>query len=124
MQEKPFSQRVKLTNLFNTTRKLLEEDKPIPARAKSEQKDNRCEHDKAWKPSKPLATGVIKMTLAKFPEHMPNPEKALTRKRPVEGEPEPKPSFRLTYRRKTAPCQSVCTNLRNLKISFPSIFRK
>jgi len=71
----------------------------------------------------PARSGVF-CTLAKFPEFMPNPPKEVTRKKEVEGEPEAKPSFKMTHKRKTVATASVATNYRNLKASFPSVFRK
>jgi len=71
----------------------------------------------------PPRSGVY-CSLAKFPVFMANPPKELTRKKPVEGEAEAKPSFKMTHRRKTVPTASIATNFRNIKASFPSAFRK
>jgi len=114
LQEKPFTSRVKLTHFFNSSKNVFGEDTPFHARSKSEAtKLNLAEHERAWRPSMPPRSGAF-CTLAKFPEFKPDPPKEVTRKRPVEGE-EPRPSFKLTYRKKTAPCSSIATNTRNVK---------
>lgn len=53
---------------------------------------------------------------------MENPLKFVTRKIKLEGEELP-PSWKTTTRWKGKPSPSVVTNLKNLKSSFPSIFR-
>jgi len=85
--------------------------------------DKHAEHERAWRPSMPPRSGVY-CSLAKFPPFMPNPPKELHRKKTVEGEPEAPPPFKMTHKRKTVPTASVATNFRNLKASYPSIFRK
>ena len=80
------------------------------------------EHDKPFRPSNPGKKGYNK-TLAKFPEYKEDPKKALERKRPVEGE-EDKPKFKPTHIFKTRPSPSVATNMRNMKNSFPSVFKR
>lgn len=79
-------------------------------------------HDKAFKPSNPPKLGYNK-TLARFPPYKEDPKKPLTRRVPVEGE-EDKPKFKPTYNAKSRPTPSVATNLRNMKSSFPSLFRR
>ena len=91
--------------------------------ASGDKKGKYAEHERAWRPSMPPRSGVY-CSLAKFPEFMPNPPRELTRKKEVEGEPEAKPSFKMSHKRKTVPTTSVATNFRNLKASFPSVFRK
>lgn len=124
MQEKPFSQKVRLQPTFNKPAAVYGEDVPIKARpASSKVKGNHFEHERAWRPSKPPRSGIY-CTLAKHPEFMPNPPKQLTRVKPVEGDSLPPPPFKPSYSRKTIPSASVATNFRNLKASYPSIFRK
>ena len=72
----------------------------------------------------PIRTGQANCTLGSFPNYKENPPKALTRKRPVEGEEDDGPKFKLTHHYKTRPTPSVVTNMRNLKASFPSVFRR
>lgn len=72
----------------------------------------------------PPRSGQVKMTLEAFPEYKENPPKEITRRRVAEDEPEAPPGFRMTHRVKTRPTQSVVCNLRNLKASYPSAFRK
>jgi hypothetical protein len=82
-------------------------------------------HDgKNFRPSNPGKNGHNKC-LGKFPEYKENPLKFITRKKPVEGEEEAeiKP-FKKTHNVKSRPTPSIQTNLRNLKASFPSVFRK
>ena len=54
---------------------------------------------------------------------MENPLKFTERKKPVEGE-ESGPAFKSATNFKSRPTPSVATNIRNLKSSFPSVFRK
>ena len=82
-----------------------------------------AEHERAWRPSKPPRSGVY-CTLSKHPEFMPNPPTELKRVKPLEGEPEKPPAFKPSYNRKTTPAASIVCNIRNLKSSYPSIFRK
>ena len=76
----------------------------------------------AFKPAKPARSGVS-CTFENFPKYMENPVTQTTRKRVVEGEESPK-AFRSPTHFRSRPTPSVATNLRNLKSSFPSIFRK
>ena len=82
-------------------------------------------HDgKQFYPSKPGKVGYNKC-LAPFPEYKENPLKFVTRKKAVEGEePEEMKPFKKTHNGKSRPSPSIQTNLRNLKASFPSVFRK
>ena len=122
LQEKPFSQQAKRTHMFNTSRKILEENPPIPARLKKQPSAPAMVHDKPFKPSNPPKKGYNK-SLAKFPTYIPDPKKALERRRPVEGE-EDKPKFKPSHNVKSRPTPSVSTNMRNLKTAFPSVFRR
>lgn len=122
VQEKPFSQQVKRTHYFNTHRKVLEEDIPIPERPAVKKRAPLIEHDKAFKPSHPPRTGYNK-TLAKFPDYQPDPKKPIERKMPVEGEDDKK-AFKPSYNGKSRPTPSVACNMRNIKTAFPSVFRR
>lgn len=57
MQEKPFSQKVKQTQLFNSHKAVIGEDRPIPARQPRNKTPPLMEHDKAFKPSNPGKKG-------------------------------------------------------------------
>lgn len=121
VQELPFRQRVGKLDYFNSHKKVLEEDVPIPP--KKEKAKPTVEDDRPpFKPSHPPKTGYNK-SIAKFPQYLPDPPKQLKRKMPVEGVEEP-PKFKMTHNAKSRPTPSVATNLRNLKSSFPSVFRK
>ena len=80
------------------------------------------EHDRNFFPSHPSKVGYNK-SIGKFPTYMEDPPKQLKRKIPVEGVDDI-PKFKPTtnYQSKYQP--SVATNLRNLKASFPSVFKK
>ena len=78
------------------------------------------EHDKPFKPSHPPRVGYNK-TLDRFPAYMEDPKKPLERKM---EEDDDKKKFRPTHNIKSRPCPSVTTNLRNLKASFPSVFKR
>ena len=96
---------------------------PLPHRPPKVYKPHTAEHERAFRPAKPARTGYD-CTISKFPQYLPNPAKPITRKQPVEGEPEAPPAFKMTHRYKSRPSASVATNIRNLKASFPSAFRR
>lgn len=133
VQEKPFSQKAKHTDMFNSFRQVYEENPKIPARKMPEpvvelNKDGEPKeplHDKPFKPSQPSKKGIIKGTLERFPAYLPNPPVELKRKVLAEGEEEDSaPGFKVTYRFKSRPTPSVATNYRNLKASYPSAFAR
>ena len=95
MQDKPFSQRAKKTDSFNTHKQILEENPAIPHRAPKPKTAPLIEHDKAFKPANPSKRGYNK-TIAPFPYYLEDPKKPLTRKMPVEGEEE-KAKFKPTH---------------------------
>ena len=113
---------VKKTHVFNSNKNLLAENPPIPHRAPKPKTAPLIEHDKPFKPSNPPKRGYNK-TLAKFPAYKEDPKKPITRRVPVEGE-EDKPKFKPSYNTKSRPTPSVATNMRNMKASFPSVFRR
>ena len=78
------------------------------------------EHDKPFKPSHPPKRGYNK-SLAPFPTYIPDPKKGIERRRDEEDE---KPKFKPTHNTKGRPTPSVACNMRNLKASFPSVFRR
>jgi len=121
-QEKPFSQRAKVWGGFNTTKEVIGEDISIPHRPAKPKPTPPMEQEVNWKPAKPPRDGYS-CTFEKFPKYMENPLKFTERRRPVEGE-EAAPAFKQATNYKSRPSPSVATNLRNLKSSFPSVFRK
>ena len=120
MQEKPFSQKVRRTELFNTNKATIGEDRPYPAREPRKKTPPLMEHDKPFKPSNPPKIGYNK-SLSPFPKYMEDPFKHVTRRMEEEDE---KPKFKPTHNSKTRPSPSVQTNMRNLKASFPSVFKR
>ena len=78
------------------------------------------EHDKPFKPSNPAKIGYNKC-LGKFPEYIEDPKKPIERKMEEE---EDKAKFKPTHNSKSRPTPSVQTNMRNLKASFPSVFKR
>jgi hypothetical protein len=130
VQEKPFSQKAKHTDMFNSFRQVYEENPMIPARKvavvpelpEGAEKPEAL-HDKPFRPSNPSRKGAIKGTLEKFPAYLPDPPVEKKRKIIVEGsEEDTMVGFKATYRNKTRPTPSVATNFRNLKASYPSAF--
>jgi len=92
-----------------------------PKQAKPEPKPP-MEQEAPWKPCKPARSGNS-CTFDKFPQYIPDPLKFTERKKAVEGEDDRKP-FVNTKKEMTRPTPSIATNVRNLKASFPSVFRK
>lgn len=101
---------------------MIGEDVPLPAKVPKPEPKPAVEHDAKWKPSKPPRRGHS-CTFEKFPEYVANPLKFTERKQPVEGADDRKP-FVNTKKEMTRPTPSVVTNMRNLKSSFPSVFRR
>lgn len=121
-QEKPFSQKVRQIGNFNSAKAVFGEDPQIPARApKSEMKPPMVQ-ELAFKPAKPARSGHS-CTFEKFPVYMENPLKFTQRKQVVEGEEHP-PAFKSATLFKSRPTPSVVCNIRNLKSSFPSVFKR
>ena len=122
VQEKPFSQKAKHTDTFNSFRQVYEENPMIPARKvavvpvleEGAEKPDEL-HDKPFRPSHPSKKGAIKGVLEKFPAYLPDPPVEKKRKVIVEGEDDSIVGFKATYRNKTRPTPSVATNFRNLK---------
>ena len=80
------------------------------------------EHDRAFKPSNPAKRGYNK-SLSPFPKYVEDPVKHVERNRERENEDE-KPKFKPTHIGKSRPSPSVQTNMRNLKASFPTVFKR
>ena len=94
---------------------------PMPIKLLKPKTAPLYEHDKPFRPSHPPRIGHNK-TLAPFPNYVEDPLKRVTRKMPVEGEEE-KATFKPPHlRNKSVPCPSIVKNMRNMKVSFPSIF--
>ena len=120
MQDKAFSQKVKGRETFATIKEAFGEDRDYPNRKAPAKREPLMEHDFPFKPSNPSKKGYNK-TLGKFPDHMPEPIKQVMRKTSVGDE---KSSWRTTYKFKSKPTPSVVTSFRNLKIEFPSVYRR
>jgi len=120
MQDKPFSQKAKKTHLFNSMKNVIGEDVPIPERPVKEKSENPMKDERAFKPSHPPRAGNHG-TLAPFPYYKEDPRIEVTRKLEVEDEKKP---FKTTHNSKSTPMPSITTNMRNLKASFPSVFKR
>lgn len=121
MQDKPFSQKVKQTHLFNSNFSVIGEDIAIPARPPPKKSPPPYEHDKPFKPSHPPKIGYNK-TIAPFPFYSEEKPREVTRK--MEEDDDGKKPFKPTHNTKSTPMPSVQTNLRNMKAAFPSVFRR
>uniref|UniRef100_A0A7S3FT23 Cilia-and flagella-associated protein 96 n=1 Tax=Strombidium rassoulzadegani TaxID=1082188 RepID=A0A7S3FT23_9SPIT len=125
VQEKPFLQRARHTEVFNKPQAVYMEDPPIPPRApKPKVVAPNIHDDKPFKPSHPPKRG-INATIEKFPEYIPNPPKEKKRVKLEDGQEEDdRKGFKVTYKGLSRPQPSVATNIRNLKASYPMAFRK
>lgn len=103
MQDKPFSQKVKQTELFNSYKSVIGEDIPIPHRPPRKTSPPLMEHDKPFKPSNPPKLGY-NAAFEKFPQYIEDPKKPLERKMEEEDE---KPRFKPTHNSKSRPTPSV-----------------
>lgn len=122
-QEKPFSQRVPSLTVFSKAKLVYGEDVHLPPKPPAAKLKPEITHDMPFKPARPPRTGHA-CTLEPYPKHEPNPPKPVVRKIRLEGDPEPAPAFRLTHKYKSRPTTTIACNLKNLKTSFPSIFKK
>ena len=104
-------------NQAKTFSYLSNETRPSVSRAV-----NKVEHERAFRPAQPGKKGRM-ATLDKFPEYTPNPVKGITRVRPVEGEDQPA-RWKSPTNSYSKPVQSIATNMRNMKASFPTVFRR
>lgn len=111
---------MKRTHIFNSLRSVIGEDIPIPHREPARRRSPLMEHDKAFKPTQNHRTGIT-ASLGRFPVYIEDPKKPLTRKMEEEDE---RKKFKPTHNSKSRPSPSVTTNLRNLKSSFPSVFKR
>lgn len=107
--------------MFNNNKNVIGEDINIPAREPKAKSPPPMEHDRPFKPSHPPRTSYT-MTFEKFPVYKEDPKAPLTRKMDVD-ENAPK-AFKPTHNTKSTPMPSVQCNLRNIKASFPSVFRR
>lgn len=100
------------------------EDVPIAAKPPVPKKQPSFQHDAPFRPcAKPPRSGHL-CSISKFPEHVPCPPREKVRKRKLEDEPDAPPAFKGTHKYKSRPSSSVATNLRNLKASYSSLFRR
>ena len=81
-----------------------------------------AEHGKPFKPSHPPRKDIISKSISRFPGWVRDPPKEITKKEPED--PDAPKKFKPTHNVKTVPCPSVAVNFRNLKASFPTVFRK
>jgi hypothetical protein len=121
LQEKPFSQKAKHTEFFNNFRQVYEENPPIPPRQPAPEPPRPQIHDHPFKPTNPPKKGVV--TIGKHPEYIPNPPVEKKPVRKAEGEEERK-GFKAPTQFRSRPTPSVATNIRNLKASYPTMFRR
>lgn len=108
--------------LFNENKTVFDIKEDIKPQPRKMTAPLKCEHERAFRPANPAKKGWNK-TIAPFPEYMENPRKEITRVRPVEGVEEP-PRFRMTTNSYSRPTPSIATNIRNMKATFPSVFKR
>ena len=123
MQDKAFSQRARsqYKHLFNQDQKVFGEDPLIPPKVEKKFEEHTFAHDRPFFPANPNQRFSIHKTIAKFPVYKEDPPKEIT-KRPED--PDAPKKFKPTHTVKTVPTPSVAVNIRNLKASFPSVFRR
>lgn len=124
VQEKPFSQMSRRLRggVFNKDSVVYDVLDDIKWKPRKMTAQPTCEHERAFRPANPAKKGA-NSTINRFPKYMENPGKQITRVRPVEGE-DPPPRFKMTTNSYSRPTPSIATNMRNMKSSFPSVFRK
>ena len=80
MQEKPFSERVKLRGTFASHKEAFGEDRPYPNKPAPKEHAPLMQHDAPFKPSNPPKKGYNK-TIDKFPPYKEDPLKFTVRKK-------------------------------------------
>ena len=123
LQEKPFSQKVKGRDTFQTHKDAYGEDRVYVARKPVGKRLPLMTHEYPFKPSHPPRKGYNK-TLDKFPEYKEDPMRAVERKKVAGEQQEEQAKWRHTHRLKSKPTPSVVTSFRNLKSEFPSVYRR
>ena len=98
------------------------EDIPIPPKAEKKKEVHGYVHDKPFFPANPNQRFSVHKTIAKFPEYKEDPPKEISKRQP--DDPDAPKKFKPTHSGKTVPSPSVAVNIRNLKSSFPSVFRR
>ena len=124
LQDKQFSQRAKTKGIFNTSKAVYGEDRPIPEKIIHVREVTKYDHDKPFRPSHPPRKGQIHKTINRFPHYQEDPPKEITRKVEAEDGADVPKKFRPTHNKKSIPMPSIATNMRNLKSSFPTVFRR
>lgn len=124
MGEKPFSQRAKTLNngVFNQPKGIYDIKPDMKERSPAVREVNKVDHERAFKPSNPGKKGR-QGTLEKFPEYKENPVKSTIRVKPVEGQEEPA-RWKMTTNAYSKPTPSIACNVRNMKASFPTVFKR
>ena len=123
IQDKPFSQRAKHTEVFNKPRAVYEENPRLPDKREKVFESKRAEHDRAFRPANPAKRGNHQ-TIEKFPKYVEDPPTDKKYVKPPEDAPDGPPGWKATYKKMTRPTPSVATNFRNLKASYPSAFSR
>ena len=124
LQDKPFSQmsRRNYKGLFNKDMDMFDLKDHIKPQVRTQTAPRIAEHERAFRPANPTKKGY-NGTIDKFPKYIENPPRNLVRKRPVEGEEE-KPRFKMTSNSYSRPTPSIATSMKNMRSSFPSVFRR
>jgi len=122
-QEKPFSQAAKQRYVFSTNKDIYDIRPDIPAKKPRRESPPPMEQEVSWKPAKPSRKGHS-CTLGKTPEYIPDPIKFTQRRRTLDGDAEAPPAFKRPKAFQSRPSPSVMCNAKNIKASFPSIFRR
>lgn len=125
MQEQPFRSRVPSHDTICKVSSVLAEDVPLLPKPPVPKQPPALVHEKPFTSNKPPRSG-FNCTLSKYPPHMPNPPKRIIRRLPrTESDTtSAHPAFKMTYKLKSRPSSSIALNHKNLKSSFPSLFRK
>ena len=126
LQDKPFSQQAKKLNngVFNQPKDIYDIRDDIKESPKAVREVNKVEHERPFKPSHPSKKGPgAQATIEKFPEYKENPLKHTVRVKPVEGVEEPA-RWKMTTNSYSSPTSSIACNMRNMKASFPTVFRR
>lgn len=129
-QEKPFSQRIKPVETFSNVMDTYgEEGMTFPKKKPPQKEKPQVDHPAPFKPCNPPKKGIVDKTISKFPEYLddkkakedPNFGKPPQKKVKKEDE---RGAWKPNTFKRSVPCPSVATNLKNIRSSLPMMMRR
>jgi hypothetical protein len=130
MQEKPFSQRIKPIDAFNTIEEAYGEEGIVFAKKKPVRVPKaQVEHLAPFKPSNPAKKDCIGKTLDKYPDYLDDVKAKEDKNygKPTKKKVVPesdRPKWKPNSFKQSTPSPSVTCNLKNIRSSLPAMMRR